>query len=229
MKMGFSQHTRMALSTGAVLFSVLFLLFGFALENWVDIDARKADSLNWRVSMALAYSSVLMLVVTLSIGPLAVIRRRTNPVHNPLRRAFGVGAALFGLAHLLIAITIHAEGWALWWQFVRYQPESWLPLAPRVDTHGIANHLGLLQAALFVLLLVLSTHRAIRRLGLPLWKRLQRLTYPLLLAILAHGLLYQRIEERDGLIRALFLLIFLLVMGLQIAGLWVRWRTPQRD
>lgn len=216
-----NRHTRTALFVGFSVLIGLFIAFGFSQERWLDIDARKADSLRWRLSMSFAYSSLIMLAVTLSIGSVNLLRHRSNPVHNALRRAFGVGTALFALMHLMIAITIHWDGWALWWQFIRLN-DAGLPITLRLDEHGIANNIGLALAGILTCLVGLSTNRAIKGLGLHRWKRAQQFVYISAILMFIHGLLYQNIEARSLVIRSAFIIIFAYVIIMQSIGIWVR-------
>lgn len=83
---------------------------------------------------------------------------------------------------------------------------------------GIAKLAGLFQAALIVLILVISNDVMMLRLGVRIWKRLQQLSYAALLLILVHGFAYQRVENRDGLLRIIFLILIGAVVIVQIAG-----------
>ena len=49
-----------------------------------------------RFSTATAYVGIGLLAVTLSLGPLNVLRRRPNPVSFNLRRDFGIWSAIVG-------------------------------------------------------------------------------------------------------------------------------------
>lgn len=53
---------------------VLFALFGYSQERWIDTDSLKAEMFEWRVSMVLAYTALSFLAVTLGIGPVNTLR-----------------------------------------------------------------------------------------------------------------------------------------------------------
>lgn len=206
------------------LFVLLFVVFGFSPEWWQDIEARKADTLAWRVSMASAYTCVLLLASTLSMGTFNLLRERPNPTHNPMRRAFGVTSAIYGLLHMIIGVNIHWDGWAIYWQFIKLYRESSIPIGLRVDIFGIANNIGLLQAGLFILLIGLSTNWAMRRLHIHRWKHLQRLSYVMVVLIFIHAMLYQIIEERQLLVRLFFAGIIVFVVVMQAIGAFIHIR-----
>ena len=58
-------------------------------------------------SMTTGYTSLILVGVTLIIGPLNIILKRTNPVSSDLRRDVGICSALIGLAHVVIGIQVH--------------------------------------------------------------------------------------------------------------------------
>src|SRR5678815_4055750 len=70
----------------------------------------KTKYLPFGLSMATAYTSTLLLDVTLLLGVLKVLRGEASPVSTDWRRDVGIWAALFGLAHLVIGLQVHAPG-----------------------------------------------------------------------------------------------------------------------
>lgn len=220
-----TRHMRQAITLSIMVIILVFMLFGLSQEEWIDIAGRKADDLRWRLSMTFAYSSVLLLSATLSIGTINLLRGKPNPKHNPFRRALGVMSAILGLAHLAIGITIHTENWDLLQQFLRPTDSAWLPYLPRIDQHGIANYAGLFQGITLLVLVGLSTKWAMKRLNIKVWKNLQRLVYLAFFSIIVHALLYQIIEERSLIIRAIFLMITSMAILLQVFGVLLHIRS----
>src|SRR5262245_22510912 len=70
----------------------------------------KTKYLPFGLSMATAYTGTLLLGVTLVLGVLKVLRGELSPVSTDWRRDVGIWAALFGLAHLVIGLQVHAPG-----------------------------------------------------------------------------------------------------------------------
>src|SRR6185369_16003114 len=135
----------------------------------------KSKYLPFRLSMATAYTSAFLLGVTLVLGVLKVLRGETSPVSTDWRRDTGIWAALFGVAHLVIGLQVHAPGRMRTYFVYPAEQARLFPL--RLDSFGWANHLGLLAGLLLVLLLVLSNDWSLRRLGPRRWKQLQRWNY----------------------------------------------------
>ena len=136
-------------------------------------------------------------------------------------------AAISGIAHLLIGITIHTSNWNLLDQFVRRTDNSILPFMPRIELHGIANYAGLLQAIILVILIILSMNWAIRYFGILRWKWLQRLTYLSLLSIVIHASMYQIIEERSLILRMIFFLFIAFIVLIQSIGIILHFRSER--
>jgi methionine sulfoxide reductase heme-binding subunit len=205
-------------SASMIVTAVLYWAWGFSTETWVDISQPKAESWQWRLSMALAYTTLMAFALTLTAGPLAVLRGKPSPPHQALRRDMGLWTAALALAHISVSVFIHTDGWALWGLFLWHKPAShnWLPL--RLDAFGQANFAGFALAGLLIFLVGLSNNGALRRLGLRRWKTLQRLSYLAFGLAALHGLLYQGVEQRDAFIRVVFIAIILGVVVLQVLG-----------
>ena len=66
----------------------------------------KSNYLPFRLSMATAYTGMLLLGGTLVLGALKVLRGESSPVSTDWRRDTGIWAALFGLAHVVIGLQV---------------------------------------------------------------------------------------------------------------------------
>ena len=177
-----------------------------------------------RISLATAYVALGLLGVTLSLGPLNVLRERPNPVSFDRRRDFGIWSALFGLAHTAIGLTVHLRG-RMWLYFLP-APESPGVLGLRTDPFGAANYAGLVAALLLLLLATISNDLSLRRLGTERWRTIQRWAYLLAGLTVVHGALYQLIEKQRLPLVGLFVALAATVTALQLAGRRRR-RTPR--
>jgi sulfoxide reductase heme-binding subunit YedZ len=170
-----------------------------------------------RVSAASAYAGLLMLAVTLLLGPLNILLRRPNPVSTDLRRDCGIWAATLGILHTGLALWMPLRG-AFWRAFAIAPGRSWL------DSLGFANDVGLVATVLLVLLATLSNDRSLRWLGRAWWKAVQRLSYLLFVFVVAHTVLYDRLVQPGSFYQALLVLVIALVFTLQING-WLERRS----
>ncbi len=172
--------------------------------------------LRTQLSAATAYVGLGGVALSLVLGPLNLLRSRPNPVSSDLRRDLGIWGAVIGLIHVGIGLTVHFRGKMHLYFLPPPEGRSWLPL--RSDAFGGANHLGAIAGVILVILLALSSDKALRRLGSKRWKRWQRLNYFGALAILGHGVLYQILEHRRAGLVILFALVSAGTLGLQFLG-----------
>lgn len=143
-------------------------------------------SLTVRLTIASAYLALVLLVATLLVSPLTIMwGRRTSP-SSDLRRDLGIWAGGVSLAHV---------GLGLWARFGQ----------SAYDTNGLAASLIVLGATLFgvaageliIVLLALSNDMTLRHLGLPRWKRLQRLARWLPALVSAHSVFWLVLAGHD--------------------------------
>ncbi len=156
-----------------------------------------------RLSMATAYAGLILLAVSLWIGPWNVLRRRPNPVSFDLRRDIGIWTGILAILHTIIGLTVHLRG-RMWMYFLK----SLHPLKLQNTQFGFANFTGLGAALLFLMLLAISNDLSLRALKTRRWKSLQRWTYAAFVLTAVHGITYQLIEKRH----VPWVLVFALVM-----------------
>jgi sulfoxide reductase heme-binding subunit YedZ len=175
-----------------------------------------------RVSLALAEIALALLVAALSVGPVNMLRARPNPVSSDLRRDIGIWCALVGVAHSAVGLTVHLRG--RMWEYFLASPRRPSPILIRIDPFGLANHSGLIAGLLLVMLALISNDLALRRLGAPRWKRLQRSAYIVAVLTVGHGIVYQVAEKRRPILVAVFAALVAVAALLQ----WLGWRTTRR-
>ena len=211
------------------LVALFYFLLSHARERWVEIPDLKATSIRWRLSMSLAWTAVLFLVTTLSIGPLNILRRRANPIHNVVRRDLGIWTGIMALSHMSIGMLVHTDGFQVWWLFIEKWPTIDNPLPLHYNIFGVANYAGLFQALVLLMLLAISNNNALRRLGIRRWKQLQRLAYVASTSIIIHAFAYQTLERRDIILRIFFVLMIAIAIALQLTGFVKRRRDAIRQ
>ena len=191
-------------------FAVLFVTRPY--RDWIS-----------RASFASAYPALLLLAVTLCIGPWNVLRNRRNPVSSDLRRDIGIWAGILGLTHAVVGQCVHLRGRPWLYYFYPHGSLHWSLL--RHDLFGFANFTGLGSALVLLALFATSNDVSLRRLGTPQWKGLQRWNYLCFGLAAAHTVLYQVSEKRwSAFVFASGTGIVLTVL-LQLAGLRYRRRT----
>ncbi len=189
----------------------------------VDQVLRPHEDKLGRLVVASAYAALLLIGVTLLIGPLNLLRQRPNPVSSDLRRDVGIWAGLVSLVHMLFGLQWHYpwEPWMFFWDGNGTNPL-------RLDSFGQASFLGLGGILIVALLLAISNDRAFRNLGRQRWKALQRLNYVLLGLITLHAIIFIPTDERDQRYLLLVAGIVAVVVVGQIAGVTQRRRAQAR-
>jgi methionine sulfoxide reductase heme-binding subunit len=167
--------------------------------------------LQTRLSAATAYAALLLLAATLSLGPVNVMLRRPNPLSTDARRDIGLWTAVLATVHTILAIATPLR-FDVWRAFA-VSPDR---LA--IDSMSTANDVGLAATLLILLLAAISNDRALRLLGGPRWKSLQRLSYLLFALAVAHTLLYDRLVQPGPIYELLLVATVMAVLTLQING-----------
>ena len=168
----------------------------------------------FRWSMATAYVALVLLAVTLCIGPWHVLTARRAPLSSDLRRDFGIWTGLVSLIHVAIGLQVHLGSMLLYF-FVATTNGRW---TMRVDAFGLTNWVGLGVACVFVLLLALSNDWSLRRLNRMRWKSMQRSVYPAAVLAVLHGVVYQVLEQRSPRWVLVFASIVVFVAVAQLLG-----------
>ena len=179
----------------------------------------------FRASMGTAYVSLLLLSVSLLIGPLNVLWGRPNPVSADLRRDVGIWAALWGLAHVVFGLQVHLPGRP--WEYFLWPAHLGRLVPFRYDAAGASNHTGLAATLILLALLAVSNDAALRRLGTGRWKSVQRWNYVCFALVTIHGVIYQVLEQRAWTWVGVFALTLLTVVVGRVAA-WRHLRSRQR-
>lgn len=121
-----------------------------------------------RLWKAVGDAAFVLLLVTLSLGPLA---RMVRPMSRALawRRQYGIWFALLALLHGFLVV----HGWARWSlrRFLGYEEIQELGREVRLEPgFGLANLVGVTALLFALMLAATSSDRALRRLGAPAWK-----------------------------------------------------------
>jgi sulfoxide reductase heme-binding subunit YedZ len=179
-----------------------------------------------RLSFATAYPAVILIAATLLIGPWKLLRGKRLPVSDDWRRDAGIWAGILSLIHTVVGQDVHLRGRP--WLYYIYAPREVHVFPLRHDLFGFSNYTGLCSALLVLLLLATSNDYALRVLGTPRWKQLQRWNYLAFGLGEAHALGYQAIEKQKLPFVAIVLASILITVVLQTIG-YARRRGKSRE
>ena len=141
-----------------------------------------------RFVVGTAYLGLVLLGVTLLVGPVNLLLRRRNPVSSYLRRDVGVWTALVSIVHVILGfgVLLSHTGSSLVHLLGLFVKNG----KPVMDRIGLGNWTGLAATLIVVGLLVLSTDRSLSELKARRWKTLQRLNYVLFVFVVVHAVFY---------------------------------------
>jgi sulfoxide reductase heme-binding subunit YedZ len=194
----------------------LFLAAASAVGVFLLYTTRPYSDVITRASFATGYVALVLLVITLWLGPWNLLRGYRMPVSSDLRRDIGIWAGILGIAHTVIGLCVHLRG-RPWLYFVYQRSEGPHMVPLRHDLFGFANYTGLFASIVLILLFATSNDYALRALSTPRWKQLQRWNYLLFVFAILHTAAYQKIEKQHVSFIAILVVcagITLLLQGL---------------
>ena len=184
-----------------------------------------------RLTVATGYVAIVLLALTLLIGPANLLLRRRTPVSSYLARDVGIWAAMASVVHVIVGL--HPERLRSdVFSFVDYFFADGRPLT---NAFGWGNWTGLAATVIVLLLLVTSTDRSLRELKAKRWKDIQRLNYTLFALVIAHAVFYgaregfeQWVEQLTSPFRLVLLFTVVAVIVGQGVGIWLYRRRHAR-
>jgi methionine sulfoxide reductase heme-binding subunit len=173
-----------------------------------------------RASFATAYPALLLLALTLLLGPWKLLRNQRQPVSDDLRRDIGIWAGILGILHAIVGQCVHLRGRP--WLYYVYERRSKHVFPLRHDLFGAANHTGAIATLLLIALLATSSDYALRAMGTPGWKKLQRWNYAIFGLTVIHAFGYQSIEKQKLPFVTIIAITTVATIALQAIGYWRR-------
>lgn len=128
-----------------------------------------------RLSFSTAWPALVLLTVTLVIGPWRTMTGKPAVLSLDLRRDIGIWAGILGLLHAGVGQCVHLRGRP--WLYYIYEKLQEHLVPVRHDMFGFSNFTGLFAALMLLALLATSNDASLRKLSLPGWKSLQRWNY----------------------------------------------------
>ena len=143
----------------AVIAVVSFAVFWAARPGW---------SWEMRLWKAVGDAALVLLLLTMAIGPIARLWRKAGRA-LPFRRELGIWFAVVATVHTVLIL----NGWARWsmQRLLGFEFVPQLDRTARMEPgFGLANSIGLVALVWALALAATSSDRALRRLGPSAWK-----------------------------------------------------------
>jgi sulfoxide reductase heme-binding subunit YedZ len=173
-------------------------------------------------SVVTGYIALVLLAITLLVGPVNLMRRRQTPLSSYLTRDVGIVAATVSIAHVIFGFLVdHSDGILGYF----FEPDDRSRIL--TTSFGLANWTGLAAVVIVAALAAISSDRALRALKARRWKRIQRLNYVLFPLVIAHAVLYGALLRITSPYTALLGVSAVAVLAGQLIGirLWRRRRA----
>jgi len=169
-----------------------------------------------RASFATAYPALVLLAITLLIGPWKILRKGQGPVSSDFRRDVGIWAGILSIVHSAIGQNVHLRGRP--WLYYVYDGKEHHLIPVRHDWFGLANYTGALSVLFVIALLATSNDASLRAFGAPRWKQLQRWNYGAFALVAVHSIAYQMVENQLTPWVITVVACIAITLSLQIAG-----------
>ena len=176
------------------------------------------------ITQATGYISIIILSISLIIGPVNILLKIKNPVSTYLRRDISVIGGILALIHSIAGLFVHLRGNN--WQYFLNKTEFGYSI--RTDNFGLANYTGLISALIIVLLLITSNDYLLKKLNSTNWKNIQRLSYLMFILAIIHCFYYRIVKGNLNLIYSLYIPLFIIVLTFQMIGMRLK-LTKQKD
>ena len=190
---------------------------GLALGIFLFYRSLPQKDTIWKLSFVTAYPALILLVLTLLIGPWKLLRGRRTGVSDDLRRDIGIWAGVLGIAHTGVGLFVHFRG-RPWMYFVYGKSKVYHLIPLRHDLFGFANETGLAGTLVLLALFATSNDCSLRKLRPYAWKQLQRWNYLLFALVVLHTFAYQTIEKQRVPFVVLAVLCIVVTVALQACG-----------
>ena len=200
-------------------------LLSLVLIAWVIfyIGWTNRDTITF-ITQATGYISIIILSISLIIGPVNILLKIKNPVSTYLRRDISVIGGILALIHSIAGLFVHLRGNN--WQYFLNKTEFGYSI--RTDNFGLANYTGLISALIIVLLLITSNDYLLKKLNSTNWKNIQRLSYLMFILAIIHCFYYRIVKGNLNLIYSLYIPLFIIVLTFQMIGMRLK-LTKQKD
>lgn len=191
-----------------VIFLVIiaWLIFYFTWTN--------KDNITF-IARTTGYISIILLAVSLIIGPANVIMNYRNPASAYLRRDISITGGVLAVIHSITGLFVHLRGRS--WEYFFHKTGN--GYAIRVDSFGLANYSGLISTLIIILLIIISNEYFLKKMKPSNWKNIQRLSYLMFVLAIIHSIFYRIVKENLNHIFWLYIPLFIIVLTFQLTGL----------
>lgn len=173
------------------------------------------------IAFTSGFISLVILSVSLIIGPVNLMLKNKNPVSTYLRRDISITGGLLAVIHSVTGLFVHLRG-KMWLYFFNDSDHG---STIRLDHFGLANYTGLFASILILLLLIISNDFFLKKLNTDRWKKIQRLSYVMFFLIAVHCYFYRIGNDNQTVFFWFYIPLFATVLILQIIGVYLNFSS----
>lgn len=166
------------------------------------------------IAQSTGYISLVIIALSLIIGPVNLIFKKKNLLSTYFRRDIGIIGGVLALIHSGTGLFVHLRG-KMWLYFLNDHKQI------RLDNFGLANYTGLISALLIIILIITSNDKILRRINSRNWKNIQRLSYLMFILVAAHCYFYTIGRNNLSIFFWFYIPLFLIVVILQLTGVYL--------
>jgi len=170
------------------------------------------------ITQASGYISIIILSISLLIGPMNLLFKSRNPVSTYLRRDISIIGGVLAVVHSIAGLFVHLIGKT--WLYFLNKTEAGYSI--RLDNFGLANYTGLIAALLILLLIITSNDYMLKIMNPIKWKHVQRLSYLMFILIIIHCYYYRIGKENLNLIYWFYTPLLSFILIFQMIGVWLK-------
>lgn len=197
----------------ASLSLIFVLIFYVTRLNWHPMHA-------W--NRAFADSALLLLILTLALGPIGRVVTKTQKALH-WRRELGIWSAVLSFGHVFIVL----DGWVMW----NLKHLFKVPFYDQLVIHpgfAIGNLIGIVALGYISMLAVISNQFSVRMLGTQAWNYLQQQTFVLYVLVMLHAVYfaYFHMPEQPNWLRSplIWAIVMLFMLKTIVFAITVRRR-----
>lgn len=173
----------------------------------------KRDSITF-IAQSTGYISLVIIGISLIIGPINLMLKNKNPISTYLRRDIGITGGLLALIHSVTGLFVHLRG-KMWLYFLTESRHF------RHDNFGFGNYTGVLAALFVFLLIITSNDYLLKKMNPRKWKNIQRLSYLMMILVAAHCYFYRIGRENLSIFFWFYIPLFMIILIFQLTGVYL--------
>ncbi len=208
----------------------LIVLVAAAVGTFIFLESRAQWSEMHRWNRAIGDVSLVMIALSMAIGPLARLAPRLRAA-IPWRRELGIYGVLLAFVHTIIILA----GWVEWdlMRIFGYQLHPSGVYVMLQHGFGLANVIGIIALLYGLVLAISSSDWSQRMLSGTVWKFLQQSSYVLWMLIVVHTAYFLYLHFQDfhrsipepNWAQWPFAGLVLAIIMLQLAASWKIWKV----